>query len=263
MAEAASAGTEFLRVEVTDHVATVTMDRPPVNAMNGQLLAEIAQTFPAVGADREVRAVVFDSACERAFCGGADLKGMGGHGSEPPPTDPGRVAREAMWAVLDCPVPVVAAVSGPALGAGLAFVACCDIIVASERAVFGCPEIDVGLLGAGSHLQRMIGPYRMRELYYTARRVSADEMFQMGALAKVVPHETLADEARAIAADIARKSPAAIRLAKEALNRVEDLPLKDAYRTEQDYTARLSRYDDSREAMRAFLERREPKFTGR
>lgn len=255
--------TEFLKVVVTDHVATVTLDRPPVNAMNGQLLAEIAQTFPAVGADREVRAVVFDSACERAFCGGADLKGMGEADPGPPPTDPGRVAREAMWAVLECAVPVVAAVNGPALGAGLAFVACCDIIVASERAVFGCPEIDVGLLGAGSHLQRMIGPYRMRELYYTARRVSADEMFQMGAISRVVPHETLADEARAIAADIARKSPAAIRLAKEALNRVEDLPLKDAYRTEQDYTARLSRYDDSREAMRAFLERREPKFTGR
>jgi enoyl-CoA hydratase len=263
MAEAASAGTEFLRVEVTDHVATVTLDRPPVNAMNGQLLLEIAETFPAVGADREVRAVVFASACERAFCGGADLKGMGEPDPGPPPTDPGRVARDAMWAVLDCAVPVVAAVNGPALGAGLAFVACCDIIVASERALFGCPEIDVGLLGAGSHLQRMIGPYRMRELYYTARRVSADEMFQMGAITKVVPHEMLADEARAIAADIARKSPAAIRLAKEALNRVEDLPLKDAYRTEQDYTARLTRYDDSREAMRAFVERREPKFTGR
>jgi len=254
---------KFLKTEVERNVATVTLDRPPVNAMNGEVLQEIADTFPAISVDWEVRAIIFASASERAFCGGADLKGMGEPAPGPPPTDAGRIARDAMWAILDCPVPVVAAVNGPALGAGLAFVGCCDIIVASERAVFGCPEIDVGLLGAGSHLQRMIGPYRMRELYYTARRVSADEMFQMGAISKVVPHEALAEEARAIADNIARKSPAAIRLAKEALNRVEYLPLKEAYRTEQDYTARLGRYEDSREAMQAFRERREPRFTGR
>jgi enoyl-CoA hydratase len=157
---------------------------------------------------------------------------------------------------------VIAAVNGPALGAGLAFAACCDLIVASERAVFGCPEVEVGLLGAGSHLQRMVGPYRMRELYYTASRIPAQEMFQLGGISRVVAHESLMEEARAIAADIARKSPPAIRLAKEALNRVEHMPLKEAYRTEQDYTARLSRYDDSKEAMQAFLERREPRFSG-
>jgi enoyl-CoA hydratase len=214
-----------------------------------------------------VRAVIFSSACERAFCGGVDLKEVGvPSGSAergPRPTDAGKLAREAMWAILDCPVPVIAAVNGPALGAGLAFVACCDVIVASERAQFGCPEIDVGLLGAGSHLQRMVGPYRMRELYYTGRRVPASEMYEYGGISRVVPHAELPDAARRIAAEIARKSPPAIRLAKESLNRVEWLPLKDAYRTEQDYTARLGRYEDSAEARRAFLERRPPKFAGR
>lgn len=253
---------EFLKLEVVDHVAIVTLDRPPVNAMNHQLLSEIRDTFPLVAEDWDVRAVIFASASERVFCGGADLKGMGTGPEGPPPTDAGRIARDAMWAVLDCPVPVIAAVNGPALGAGLAFVACCDIIVASERAEFGCPEVEVGLLGAGSHLQRMVGPYRMRELYYTARRVPAQEMMQLGGISRVVAHESLMEEARGIAADIARKSPPAIRLAKEALNRVEHMPLKEAYRTEQDYTARLSRYDDSKEAMQAFLERREPQFSG-
>ena len=254
---------EFLKIDGADHVATVTLDRPPVNAMNGQLLEEIRDTFPAVAEDWDVRAVIFASAAERVFCGGVDLKSPRGATEGPAPTDAGKVARDAMWSVLDCPVPVIAAVNGPALGAGLAFVACCDLIVASERAVFGCPEVDVGLLGAGSHLQRMVGPYRMRELFYTARRVPAEEMYRLGGISRVVSHDSLMDEARGIAGEIAAKSPPAIRLAKEALNRVEHMPLKEAYRTEQDYTARLSRYDDSKEAMQAFLERRPARFTGR
>lgn len=254
---------QFVKIHVEDHIATVSLDRPPVNAVNGQVLLELRDTFAGVAEDWDIRAVVFASALERVFCGGADIKDMGARAKGPAPIDSGRVARDAMWAILDCPVPVVASVGGPALGAGLAFAACCDIIVASERAVFGCPEIDVGLLGAGSHLQRMVGPYRMRELYYTARRVSAEEMFRLGGISRVVPHEDLAAESRAIATEIARKSPPAIRLAKEALNRAEHLPLKEAYRTEQDYTARLSKYDDSREAAQAFLERREPQFRGR
>ncbi len=254
---------EFVKVEVTDHVATVTLDRPPVNAMNRQLQSEIRDTFRLVAEDWEVRTVILASASERVFCAGADLKGMGKQPDGPPPTDAGRGVRDAMWAVLDCPVPVIAAVNGPALGAGLAFAACCDIIVASERAVFGCPEVEVGLLGAGSHLQRMVGPYRMRELYYTARRVPAEEMFRLGGISRVVAHDSLMEAARGIAGEITRKSPAAIRLAKEALNRVEHLPFKEAYRTEQDYTARLSHFDDSKEAMLAFRERREPQFKGR
>ena len=254
---------EFVKVEVADHLATVTLDRPPVNAMNRSLLSEIHDTFRTVAEDWDVRTVILASASERVFCAGADLKGMGKRPDGPPLTDAGRGVRDAMWAVLDCPVPVIAAVNGPALGAGLAFAACCDIIVASERAVFGCPEVEVGLLGAGSHLQRMVGPYRMRELYYTARRVSAEEMFRLGGISRVVDHDCLMEGARGIADEIIRKSPAAIRLAKEALNRVEHLPFKEAYRTEQDYTARLSHFDDSKEAMLAFRERREPQFKGR
>ncbi len=254
---------EHLRVEVSDHVACVTLDRPPVNAVDDQALRELATTFGEVAEDWTVRAVVFASASDRAFCGGVDIRRHGDQARGPAATDAGKLARDAMWAIFDCPVPVIAAVNGPALGAGLAFVACCDVIVASERAVFGCPEVDVGLLGAGSHLQRMVGPYRMRELYYTARRVPAAEMYEMGGISRVVPHDDLPTVARSIAEEIASKSPPAIRLAKEALNRVEHLPFKEAYRTEQDYTARLSKFEDSEEAQRAFLEKRAPRFQGR
>ena len=253
---------EFLKVECDAHVATVTLDRPPVNAVNGPMTEALCATFTSVADDWDVRCVILASSSDRVWCGGADIKEHAER-SGAPPTDPGKITRDAMWSILDCPVPVIAAVNGPALGGGLAFAACCDIIVASERAVFGCPEIDVGLLGGGAHLQRMVGPYRMRELYYTGKRVPAAEMYELGGISRVVPHESLAAAAREIADEIARKSPPAIRLAKEALTRVEHLPLREAYRTEQDYTARLRGYRDSKEAMQAFLEKRPPKFQGR
>ncbi|MDG2304252.1 MAG: enoyl-CoA hydratase-related protein [Candidatus Binatia bacterium] len=254
---------EFLKIERRDHIATVSFDRPPVNALTDQVFAEIRDTFSTVAEDWDTRAVIFGSAVDRAFCAGADLKTRGTEKPPVPlPTDARKIARDAMWAVLDCPVPVIAAVNGPALGGGLCFAAVCDIIVASERATFGCPEIGVGLLGAGSHMKRMIGPYRMRELYFTGRAVSAAEMYEMGGLSRVVPHAELDQAARQIATEIASKSPAAIRLAKESLNRTDEMPFKDAYRTEQDYTARLSHYEDSKEAMTAFREKRPPIFKG-
>jgi len=253
---------EFIRVETADHVATVTIDRPPVNAMNRQIYREIAETFQAFDGERDVRVVVLASASDRAFLAGADLRERNA-ASDEVVLDTGRRARECFWAIYDCAVPVIAAVNGPALGAGLAVVSCCDIIVASERAVFGLPEINVGLLGGGSHLLRLVGPHRMRLAFYTGERMPASELYRLGAVAKVVPSDALMDEARALAAEIARKSPIAIRLAKESLNRVEHMPFKDAYRTEQDYTARLRGFEDSREAARAFLEGREPRFQWR
>lgn len=256
--------TQFFEIERRDHIATVSFDRPPVNALNDQVFAEIHDVFQSVAQDWDTRAIVFASAVERAFCAGADLKTRGREPEPVPrPTDARRVARDAMWAILDCPVPVIAAVNGPALGGGLCLVACCDIIVASEKATFGCPEIGVGLLGAGSHLKRMVGPYRMRELYFTGRTVPAAEMYEMGGLSRVVPHEDLGNAAREIATEIASKSPPAVRLAKESLNRVDEMPFKEAYRTEQEYTARLAHYEDSKEAMAAFREKRAPRFSGR
>ncbi len=255
---------EFFEIERRDHIATISFDRPPVNALTPDVFREIAEVFRDVARDWDTRVVVFRSSVDRAFCAGADLKSRGTEAAPvPSPTDPGSVARDGMWAILDCPVPVIAAVNGPALGGGLCLAAVSDIIVASERATFGCPEIGVGLLGAGAHLKRMVGPYRMRELYFTGRQVTAAEMYEMGGLARVVPHEALDDTAREIATEIAAKSPPAVRLAKESLNRTDEMPFRDAYRTEQDYTARLERYADSEEAMAAFREKRSPRFRGR
>jgi enoyl-CoA hydratase len=234
-----------------------------VNAVNALFAQEVRDAFVGFNTNPDVHVAILASAIDRIFSAGADIKEGVDRAERPSlPLDGGQTRRERGWEILDCAVPVIAAVNGPALGSGCGFALRADIIVASERAVFGMPEVGVGLLGGGAILQRLVGPYRMREMYFSARRVGAAEMLQMGGISKVVPHEELMTEARRMAEVIAGHSPVAVRLAKEVLNRVEHLPLKEAYRLEQDYTDRLIRHPDSAEARRAFLERRPPQHQG-
>jgi enoyl-CoA hydratase len=255
-------GSGPITLSVVEHVATVTLDRPPVNAVDRAALASIRDTFRSLEDRRDVRVAIFTGAGTRAFMGGADLESVG-------PADPeeiratdlldrGRVAREAMWSIVDCPVPVIGAINGPAIGAGLAFAACCDILLAADHATFGTLEINVGLLGASAHLSLLVGRHKAREMFLLGEKVPAEELHRLGAIRRVVPSADLRAEAEALARDLAAKSPIALRLAKESMNRVEGLPLRDAYRTEQDYTNRLLGFEDSAEARRAFLEKREP-----
>jgi len=258
---------EFVRVEIEQHIATVTFDRPPVNAVDAEANRQIRDTFDELGRNRDVRVAIFTGAGDRAFIAGADLKAR----RESPDTpldpiyglDPGRTVREGFWAVYDCPVPVIGAINGAAIGGGLVYASMCDILIASERARFSTTEINVGVLGAGSFLQRMVGPYKARMLFFSGAFVTAQEMYRLGAVEEVVPHERLLPAARVLAAELASKSPIALRLAKESLNRIEHMPLQEAYRTEQDYTLRLRGFEDSREATRAFREKRSPEWKWR
>jgi enoyl-CoA hydratase len=252
-----------LHVEVSDHIATVTLDRPPVNAVDTGTFAEIIDVFSGFNDERDVRVAIFTAAGDRAFMAGVDLQSVGPRERtrEVPAslvTDPARMARDAMWAITDCAVPVIGAINGPALGAGLAFAACCDMLIASDNARFGTTEINVGLLGASSHLLLMVGRHKAREMFFTGEQVPAAEMHRLGAVRAVVPRDELLDTAKDLALGLAAKSPIALRLAKESMNRVEFLPLKEAYRTEQDYTARLLNFEDAAEARKAFMEKREP-----
>ena len=253
-----------LTVEKRDHIATITLNRPPVNAVTDETFAQIHDVFSSLGEDRDVRAAIFTGAGQKAFCAGVDLSPSSRtpRHQRPPRevTDPGVAAREAMWAIVDCAVPVVGAINGFALGGGLALAACCDMLVASENARFGTPEINVGLLGASAHLMAMMGRHKAREMFLTGEQVSAAEMHRIGAVRTVTAPDNLMETALELARMLASKSPIAMRLAKESMNRTEHLPLRDAYRTEQDYTTRLLRFEDSREARRAFLEKRDPEF---
>ncbi len=235
--------------------------------MNQQMYREIRDTFKALSEREDINVVVLRSGCDKAFLAGADVnerrtapgpKPVAGVGKEV--LDPQSPGRESFFAVYDCAVPVIAAVNGAALGSGLAVASCCDIVVASRRATFGLTEIDVGLLGGSSFLRRLVGSARMRRAFYTAERIPADVMYSYGAIGMIVEPDELDQVAQDLAQDIARRSPVALRLAKASFNRVEFLPLKEAYQTEQDYTARLRSFGDSNEAMSAFLEHRPPNF---
>ena len=263
MAAAPAAG---VSVAIDEHIAVVTLDRPPVNAVDRDAHVAINRAFESLNDDKDVRVAIFTAAGDRAFCAGADLRTVNQRPTDLAPTaitDPARYARDAFWSITDCAVPVIGAINGPALGAGLAYVACCDILIASDNATFGTTEINVGLLGASAHLSLLVGRHRARELFFTGETISAEELYRLGSLRAVVARDELMDAAMELARTLASNSPIALRLAKEALNRVEDLPLKEAYRTEQDDTARLVRFDDAQEANAAVLEKRPPDWTWR
>ena len=251
---------EHVTVDIVDHIATITLDRPPVNALDRATMREIISAFDRVGGQRDVRAVVL-AARGKTFCAGSDIKARNDTASAPgDETEYNRLARSLNDAVADCAVPVIAAVDGAALGGGLCLVAASDIVVASPRATFGLPEITVGLLGGASWATRLFGERWARRMMLTGERFTMEELGgaeKFGALSADDP----LGHAQGVARGVASKSPAALRLAKRALNDIEFMELRAAYRHEQGFTARLRDHPDSREAMSAFTEHRPARFS--
>ncbi|MES3021801.1 MAG: enoyl-CoA hydratase-related protein [Pseudomonadota bacterium] len=260
---------EYLQIEIADGIATVTLNRPKVNALNAAMFREITAAFKQLGQSREASVIIFTATGERLFCAGVDLKDSARrHARELAEgdtvidlLDPGASPRDCFDAVMDCPLPVIGAINGMAIGAGVVLAACCDIVIASENATFSVPEIKAGVLGGARHLQRLVGSHKMRMMYLTGDAVPAQELYRLGAVEAVVPPGELMDAARALAKRIAANSPLGLRLGKEAMNRVEDMAVKEGYRLEQDYTGRVSRYKDSQEARAAYLEKRDPNWS--
>ena len=254
---------EYLKVEVSDYVATVVMDRPPVNAQNAQFRNEIMDVFDSFNDREDVRVAVLTGA-GKVFCAGADIKERGQIIKAPGDyARHNRTAREYANAIRECAVPVIAAVNGAALGAGFGLMAACDIMMASDNAVFGMPEIDVGLAGGAAMLTHLVGKSRVRRILFTGDRIPAPELYRSGVLEWCGPREALMEEALKMARNIAAKSPLAMRLAKKACNVCENMPQRDGYRFEQDITVQLSHTEDAKEAQRAFAEKRKPVFKGR
>jgi enoyl-CoA hydratase len=256
-------GLTAVRVTMDGHVALVTMDAPPVNALSKTLNDELTSVFDWISEIDDIRAVIL-TAAGKNFCAGADLKGRAqvikGPGDLPAHS---RRTRECFHAIRECAKPVVAAINGPALGSGLALVASCDILLASDNAVIGLPEIDVGLLGGGRHAMRLFGHSRLRRMMLTGYRVEAAELYRLGIIEASTTPDALLPATMAIAQAIAAKAPLASRLAKHTLNTIEDMSLRDGYRYEQDMTASIAKTEDAREAQLAFKEKRLPIFQGR
>jgi enoyl-CoA hydratase/carnithine racemase len=257
------AALEMVKVEIADHIAVVTMNNPPVNAQNQTFHEEMMLVFDTLSDMPDVRVAVLTGE-GKCFSAGADIRSRAGKERGPGEQwQHSRRARECFHAIVECKKPVMAPINGPALGAGLAVAASCDILLAAEEGNLGLPEINVGLLGGGRHTMRLFGHSKTRMMMFTGQRLFGRDLEKLGVVEKCVPLAELMPEAMKLAADIASKSPIAMTLAKHALNTIEDMSLRDGYRFEQNMTAELGKYEDSKEAMLAFAEKRQPVFKGR
>ena len=252
-----------LKVHIEAHVATLTMDSPPVNALTRTLNDELTLALDRISENDEVRVVILTGA-GKVFCAGADLKGRAANIRGPGDFRAhSRRTRECFHAIRECARPVIAAINGAALGSGLAIVASCDILLASEKATLGLPEVDVGLLGGARHAMRLFGHSRLRRMVLTGYRVPAAELYRLGIIEQCTTPENLMPAALELARTIAAKSPVSTRMGKHTLNVIEDMSLRDGYRYEQDMTAAIGKTEDAKEAQLAFAEKRAPVFKGR
>ncbi|MET0652555.1 MAG: enoyl-CoA hydratase/isomerase family protein [Hyphomicrobiaceae bacterium] len=252
-----------LKVVVDGHVASLTMDNPPVNALSRVLNDELTLTLDRISEIDDIRVVVLTGA-GKVFCAGADLKGRAQNIKAAGDFSAhSRRTRECFHAIRECAKPVIAAINGPALGSGLAMVASADVLIASDKAALGLPEVDVGLLGGCRHAMRLFGHSRTRRMMLTGYRVTGAELYRLGVVEACTSPEELMPAALEMAKLIASKSPVSTRMGKHTLNTIEDMSLRDGYRYEQDMTQEISKTEDAKEAQLAFAEKRTPVFKGR
>jgi enoyl-CoA hydratase len=236
----------MIRTERRDHVEIVTIDNPPVNALPVAGWFQLADALRAAGRDRDVRCVIL-RAEGKGFQAGVDIKELA--------ADP---TNEALFAaVYDCEVPVIAAVQGFCVGGGIGLAGNADIVVASDDATFGLPEVDRGALGVATHLARFVPPKKARAMFLMGTMITAQELFEFGSIERVVPREQLLDTALEVAAVITAKSPIVMRRAKESLNAIDPVDVKRSYRFEQGFTFELNLWGDSDELRQAFVEKRD------
>ncbi len=256
---------EFIKVEkkYAEYIALIQLNRPKeLNALNLQLMTEVRDALKELDNDESVRAIIL-TGDERAFAAGADIKQMSGKTA----IDMLTVDQFSTWdQIKKTKKPIIAAVSGFALGGGCELCMHCDMIVASETAKFGQPEIKIGVMpGAGGtqRLTKAIGKVRAMEMVLTGKFITAEEAMNMGLINKVVPVELYMDEALKLAKEVASMSPIAVRLAKEAVLASFNTTLDEGLVMERKNFYLLFASEDQTEGMNAFIEKRKPEFKGK
>ncbi len=240
-----------IALEICDRVAEIVFNHPPVNAFDSALWNELPAIVTRAGADEAARCVLI-RADGKGFCGGANIKEMQAHPERIVALNRGNYL--TFKAIRECPVPVVVAAHGFVIGGGIGVCGAADTIIASADCFFSLPEIDRGAMGGASHLSRMLPLHKVRAAFFTGGRITADEIWRLGGIEKVVPGEQLLGEARAFAGIIASKSRAALVLAKQALNGIEARDVDHGYRFEQGFTLEMYMHDDSQKARDAFVD---------
>jgi enoyl-CoA hydratase len=222
--------------DLFDGIAELVIDNPPVNALSTRAWADLAREIQRLGHDDAVRVIVI-RADGRGFQCGVDVKELARDASLIVAANRG--CYDTFAAIYDCPVPVISAVHGYCLGGGIGIAGSSDLVIASDDASFGLPEIDRGALGAATHAMRLFGMQEARRMLLTGEPIGAAEAFRLGGLLRVVPRAGLREAALEIARRIAAKSPRAVRAAKASLNGIETLDVKRSYRYEQGFTLEL------------------------
>jgi enoyl-CoA hydratase/carnithine racemase len=257
---------ESLLYDVDGHVATITINRPERrNALSWTVMTELRGAFAQAKADSEVRVVVLTGAGDKAFSAGADLTGMaGGAGFVDLHDARGELAR-LFREVWELGKPTVARVRGYSLAGGFGVALMCDIVIAADDAQFGTPEIDVGLwpMMITAPMLRSMPPKVALELMMTGRRVSAKEALEIGFVNRVVPVDELDDAVTAVTSVLAAKSPAVMKLGRDAFYAVLDQDAEHALRLLQAGLTLVTQTDDAAEGIQAFQEKRAPKWSGR
>jgi enoyl-CoA hydratase len=258
---------EFIQVEQDGAVAVVTIDHPPVNALSAKLLEELEAELDRLDGDASTRAIVIRGAGERAFVAGADISEFPSLRDSPP--DGGGSARgiQKLGARMDAGrTPIVAAIHGYCLGGGLELAMACDLRVAADDAQLGQPEIKLGLIPGGGgtqRLPRLVGYGRALLLNLTGDPISGQQAYEWALVERVVPLAELMDAALALARTLAERSPHAVGVLKELAAATRDIPLADGLREEADAFVRCLTSEDGAEGVAAFLEKRQPQWTGR
>lgn len=256
---------EFIIVEpqIEAHIALIRLNRPKeLNALNLELMGEVRDALKMLDQDDNVRVIIL-TGNERAFAAGADIKQMAGRTA----VDMLKIDQFSTWdQIKKTKKPIIAAVSGFALGGGNELVMHCDMVVASETAMFGQPEIKIGVMpGAGGtqRLPRAVGKVNAMEMALTGKFITAERAYQLGLVNKVVPVELYLDEAIKMAREIAQLSPIAVRLAKEAVLKAYETPLSEGLEFERKNFYLLFATEDQKEGMAAFVEKRLADFKGK
>ncbi|MFC6239293.1 enoyl-CoA hydratase/isomerase family protein [Longivirga aurantiaca] len=244
----------FLTWTVQDRIATVVMSRPPVNAVNQRMYRELHRLFTQVDRFLVGSSVVVLLADGKHFCGGNDLGEFATMTS-----DNARErmyhAREAFYAIMDCPLPTVAAVQGVATGTGIGIASSCDVVIAADDARLGLTEVKVGVMGGPRHLARMLPQHIVRYMFLTGELMAAPEMARLGGILEAVPADKLRERAHEIAALMARHDPLVLRTAKLAMNEVEEMDLRVGYEREQSRTLELADRPERKEALQRFFDK--------
>jgi enoyl-CoA hydratase len=245
---------ELLNIKVEEHIAIVTLNNPPVNVLGPQLLNGMITEFNRLSADEQVRVIILTGAGERAFCAGGDRR-ISATATPQALEYAFKLGRTVYDTIRNCAVPVIGAINGPAIGGGTALAASCDILIASERAVFALPEVNVGMWPQFRYLARLVPELKMRRMVYTGQRLTAHEMQRFGSIECVVAHEALMPTAMQLAREIAEKNSFIVRLYKKAINSAENLGVKESLPVELEYIRQLVELHDARKIRQSFQDK--------